>query len=262
MTEVSTRPPLGANDEAPTSTPVAASAPVENEALKPEDNPESIYYRPKKVLADAERAALLKLSELFDEAAYTDEAHEYSGESDRYLRIASELAERFSAGETLERSLQNFAFDLAALVNAARLVPGDTESPARKALLEQAKPLLQRLADDEAGDNIIQPAAARPYVVAPRLKRETPIQNCGEVGLDLIRQCTYDIATLSDEILARAAQMEDAGSSEGVIYRALADRISRLNSIIMSFHSDDDRQLGECFRVVWNGSRDINEVVQ
>lgn len=44
MTEVSTRPPVGANDAPITSTPVAASAPVENEALKPENNPESIFY--------------------------------------------------------------------------------------------------------------------------------------------------------------------------------------------------------------------------
>jgi hypothetical protein len=101
------------------------------------------------------------LADLFDAAAHTDEAHAHSGDSDRLLNIAAHMARAAAKGNTLgTSSREDFAFDLAALVRGARLIPGDTESPERSAILSQAGLILKQIAG--ASEDPIAPLAQRP----------------------------------------------------------------------------------------------------
>jgi len=208
---------------------------------------------------EAEHAAILKLAEIFDEAARTDEPHQYSGESDRLLRVAADMARLFVAGHTSETDIQNFAFDLSALVRASRLVPGDTESLERLNLLKQAEPILAHLA--EAETDMIEPAAKRAALADRQVTPDTPIQDAGRCGEDLVCRCTYDIEFLSEAVLKVADDFETA-DHRSVLLRAYGDRINRLNSVVMSYLTGDSRSLSACFDVVWNGSRSIEEALQ
>lgn len=108
----------------------------------------------------AEAEVLGNLASLLQAAAITDEPHEHSGESDRLLRIAATLIPFFIRGH-IKTDSENFGHDLAALVRASRLVPGDTESDERRALLKQAEPILASLTEVDA-DEVIKPPADRP----------------------------------------------------------------------------------------------------
>lgn len=100
-----------------------------------------------------ELAWLETLSSVLGDAANTDEAENWSGESTRLLRVAHELADQLhirpeDSGNC--GSLANRAFTIAALVKAALKVPGDTPSAERLALIEQARPALVGLTEDPA----------------------------------------------------------------------------------------------------------------
>lgn len=203
---------------------------------------------------EAEHAAILKLAEIFDEAARTDEPHQYSGESDRLLRVAADMARLFVARHTSETDIQNFAFDLSALVRASRLVPGDTESLERLNLLKQAEPILAHLA--EAETDMIEPAAKRAALADRQVTPDTLIQDAGRHGEEVVCRCTYDIEGLSEAILTMADEYQMPGPC-GPLLRAYGDRINRLNSVVMSYLNDDSLTLRRGFDVVWNGSRSI-----
>lgn len=89
-----------------------------------------------------ERAWLEALAAALDQAASTEEALIWSGESDRLLRVAHELADHLhihpdEAGAC--RTIDNRAYTIAALIKAALQVPGDTPSPERLAFIEQTR---------------------------------------------------------------------------------------------------------------------------
>lgn len=89
-----------------------------------------------------ERAWLEALAAALDQAANTEEALIWSGESDRLLRVAHELADHLhihpdEAGAC--RTIDNRAHTIAALIKAALQVPGDTPSPERLAFIEQTR---------------------------------------------------------------------------------------------------------------------------
>lgn len=137
----------------------------------------------------AEAEVFMNLASIFEMAAATDEPHEHSGESDRLLRIAADMANFFAEGKTLEGSAENFAFDLAALVRAARLVPGDTESDERRALLERAGAILAELTEVDA-DKVIKPPADRPPLHRDKRGPWAKRQDTGNVHRDLNRVLT------------------------------------------------------------------------
>lgn len=83
-------------------------------------------------------------------ACGTDEPHGWSGDSDRLLRIAADIAEREAQRIYEGQDAEHRAYDIAALIKAARLVPGDTESSSRAALLATAELHLAVLTEDAA----------------------------------------------------------------------------------------------------------------
>lgn len=81
------------------------------------------------------------------QASQTDEHHAFSGESDRLLRIGAGIAQAASKADAPENQ-EGDAYDVAACINAARLVPGDTESTARSAFIATAAAALGRVTGD------------------------------------------------------------------------------------------------------------------
>lgn len=113
------------------------------------------------------KAAFGILEVLLLSASKTDEAHSLSGDSDRLLRIAAGLADRAHTNTPDYDDAERTAFDIAALIKAAKLVPGDTESAERADLINQAAVQLNWLTEcDEAGSNCIDVGAVRPLVQA------------------------------------------------------------------------------------------------
>ncbi|MDR0225081.1 MAG: hypothetical protein LBI66_01555 [Burkholderiaceae bacterium] len=103
--------------------------------------------RPGEDLQAAEDRTLFRhAARLLRQAAMTDEAHRHSGESDRLLRIASDVSRRAARAPAC-KDRHNRAYDVAACINAARLVPGDAESAQRSALLAEAAGQLARISD-------------------------------------------------------------------------------------------------------------------
>lgn len=105
--------------------------------------------------------AFQAVANALDSAARTDEPHEWSGDSDRLLRIGADLARRFASTGLEAKDVGRCAHDVTALVKAARLVPGDTESQERAAFLEAAIAPLAWLTEDLV-ENVIHPGALRP----------------------------------------------------------------------------------------------------
>jgi len=90
------------------------------------------------------------LSSTLDHAANTDEPASWTGESDRLLSVAHELADHLHVHPDQPGScgsVQNRAITIAALIKAALQVPGDVPSPERLALIDQARPALVGLTE-------------------------------------------------------------------------------------------------------------------
>ena len=109
------------------------------------------------------KAAFGIIEVLLQSASKTDVPHQWSGDSDRLLALASDLACKAHESTPGLDDAQRVAFDIAALIKSARLVPGDSESAERADLINQAAVQLNWLTEcDEAGSNCIDIGAARP----------------------------------------------------------------------------------------------------
>jgi len=104
-----------------------------------------------------------QLADILHQAWQTDEAHQHSGDSNRLLQVA-ELIASDAQNPEWPRDLKSTAFDIAALIRAARLVPGDEESVLRSALIQDAGDVLSQIAGSST-TSLIKPDARRPAVL-------------------------------------------------------------------------------------------------
>lgn len=161
---------------------------------------------------------------LLDEASATDEPHAWSGDSNRLLRIAHNIADEASVRPPNASDAESVAFNIAALIRASKLVPGDTESEERRNLLDQAAVQLNWLTGcDTAGSNCIDPGAARPKApnMAPSDSPSANERKVAATGVSLLGQA---IKAINDEDgAAYAADLLKLGqkalqqASEGVV---------------------------------------------
>lgn len=126
------------------------------------------------------------------------------------------------------------AFDIAALIRAARLVPGDSEGTQRKALLDQAAVQLNWLTEcDKAGQDCCDPGVPRPAAPnAERLDRTPGISDEAEC-IELARQATYEIQKLAAAMQLVAEQLSN--EEDHPIAHGLMARIIVLSEI--TFHA-------------------------
>lgn len=106
------------------------------------------------------KLAFGQIEALLRAAHMTDENHEWSGDSCRLLRIAHGLAAQAHLNPPVGNKIDEVAFDIAGLIRAARLVPGDSESPERKVLVDQAAAHLNWLT--ECTEDCCDPGVPRP----------------------------------------------------------------------------------------------------
>lgn len=104
-----------------------------------------------------------QLADILHQTWQTEEAHQHSGDSNRLLRVAEWIASDAQNPEW-PRDLKSTAFDIAALIRAARLVPGDEESVLRNALIQDAGDVLSQIAGSST-TSLIKPDARRPAVL-------------------------------------------------------------------------------------------------
>lgn len=81
--------------------------------------------------ASAAETLLAEVGDFLAQASATDEPHGFSGDSDRLLSIGAMIALDAAKGKYSNTNAENTAYDVAACINAARLVPDDTESVER-----------------------------------------------------------------------------------------------------------------------------------
>lgn len=124
--------------------------------------------------AEAPTPAMLfdRLADLLHEARQTDEAHQHSGDSNRLLRVAEWIASDAQNPEW-DHPIRNTAFDIAALIRAARLVPGDEESVLRSALIQDAGDVLSQIAGTST-KSLITPDARRPALLVGEPEEARP----------------------------------------------------------------------------------------
>ena len=162
-------------------------------------------------------------------ASHTDELHSHSGDSDRLLRIAADVASAASDNPPQGEDAQHRAFDIAALTVAAMRVPGDTCSAARFDVLQEVKATLQWLTDcEDVMQDSNEVPGIRPLIVA------------GQKGKDVAAQCTYDIEPVAEMLINLAGDLPFDGTVSPGLVRALAVRVKELNSVVMSFLTNDN----------------------
>lgn len=177
----------------------------------------------------AVEAAFGQVAARLSEAYMTDEAHDWSGDSDRLLSIAHDLADKAEMNPPIGPPMSRVAFDIAALIRAARLVPGDGESPLRKALIDQAAVHLNWLTEcDLTGKDCCDPGAPRP--TPPNAAQPTGVSEEAEC-LELARQANYEIQKLAESMQVLA---EHFGNEEHPVVNGIAARIIVLSEIVFN----------------------------
>lgn len=176
------------------------------------------------------KAAFDSVELLLNHAHATDEAHDRSGDSDRLLRIAHQLADEANVTPPVGAEVARVAFDIAALIRAARMVPRDSEGPERKALLDQAAVQLDWLTESSG---CCDPGAPRPAAPnAARLDQTPGISDEAEC-IELARQATYEIQKLAKAMQLVAEQLSN--EEDHPITHGLMARIIVLSEI--TFHA-------------------------
>ena len=152
----------------------------------------------KEYTAAAIKLAFGQIEALLCAAHATGESHEWSGDSCRLLRIAHGLAAQASKHPPAGHEIEQAAFDIAALIRAARIVPGDSESPERKVLVDQAAVHLNWLTEcDVSGRDCCDPGVPRP--AAPNAMEPSQPDDLGETEcIELARQAVYEIQKLAE----------------------------------------------------------------
>lgn len=176
----------------------------------------------RKKLAKADRALFLQAAEALKQAAMTDETHRHSGESDRLLRIASDVA-RHAAKPGSTCDLQNTAFDVAACINSARLVPGDAESGPRTRLLAEAAQALAQISETPV-DGIVFPRTTLHELQARLDTGATPSQ-----WRELARQANYEAQQLAQALMQMGHRQD---METHVVAHGMAARIAQLTEIV------------------------------
>ncbi len=169
---------------------------------------------------------------LLKEALAINEVHLWSGDSERLLLVASGLAGEARANPPTGHEIESAAFDIAALVRAARLVPGDEESPPRTALINQAAAHLNWLTECDMGsEDCCDPGVSRPTAPGAAPRNQTSYPSEEAECLELARQANYEIQRLAETMQVLA---EHFGNEDHPIANGIAARIIVLSEIVFN----------------------------
>lgn len=155
--------------------------------------------------ADAIQAAFGQVEYLLNHAQATQEGHSWIGDSDCLIRMAHSLADAASVRLPTGGDVDQVACDIATLIRAARLVPGDSESNERKALLVQVEKHLRSITEDCIEDccNPMVPRPLSPVATAEAVAQAADFRECA-------RNACYEIQTLARAMQALPQDISDA----------------------------------------------------
>lgn len=160
-----------------------------------------------------------EVTKLLEGALQTDEPHNWTGNSDRLLRIARDVSLRASTEPFDSGNAQHVAFDIAALVQAAKLVPGDTESPERFVLLKAAESALDwitGLSGDDAG--CCTPNAARPQLLKKPLSADVAAEIERSPEAQRLAERAFHLAIHGESVLRTAAEADTGDARANAIW--------------------------------------------
>lgn len=173
---------------------------------------------------DAIQVAFGEVETLLNAAYMTEEDHAWSADSDRLLCIAHGLADEAYIRPPVGAEIDRVAFDTAALIRAARLVPGDGESPERKILLDQAAAHLNWITG--SSEDCCDPGAPRPSApsaAAEDASRSADLRECA-------RAACYEIQSLA-QAMQTISERDNAAENHPVVHGVMA-RIIVLSEIV------------------------------
>lgn len=190
----------------------------------------------------SDKPLFVAVAGLLRNAWLTAEDHAYSGDSDRLISTAIMLADSAPTDEDLGKG-QNRAFDIAACINAARLVPGDAESPERTAYLAQVGIILAEITET-APEQILHTNVQRPARTAPTtasLDRDIGLihfdalcyMGCALAVLEMHADSANSAAIygLRDLLRTYYAEADKAANEKAITQDSLDDMSSSLESM-------------------------------
>lgn len=222
-------------------------------------------------LAPAAATLFAEVGDFLALASGTDEDHAFSGESDRLLSIGAMIALDAAQGKFSNTNAENTAYDVAACINAARLVPDDDESVERTLHIDNAAQRLAAIAGMQVHQMIFTDVSRPTRSPAPAPLTEPPIGHKqftedqlndlyfrAYVHMDCARMVIFQYAenANSEEVFAlrdlldsycetakTSLDTKDAGT---LISGPLPDLSADLSKIINLFHivNDDNRDDG------------------
>jgi hypothetical protein len=148
------------------------------------------------------------------------------------------------------------SFELLALLRGARALAMSEDVPqvlvaaldSAITLVDEASgenPYLDGPSDDDTSPQLKVVQAAQPE---PVITAKTELPHGGEIAADMMRHCTFEIESLSHHIVDLADEDGDAEHTPTAtlrVMRVAGLRISRLNSLLMSYLTEDTVTLQE-----------------
>ncbi|MFN7155207.1 MAG: hypothetical protein ACK4OE_16095 [Acidovorax sp.] len=172
--------------------------------------------------AEAIKNAFATIGDLLHAASMTDEPPQWSGDSDRLLRMASRLANEASDRLPAPVDYESIAFDIAALIRGCRVMPGESESSERTGLLGEAEKHLDWLAETT---DCCDPGADRPSLRTAQLAVQAePTDSREEAAYrELARNASYEIQKLAEamQIVNMQIATEDHPMTNGIMARII-----------------------------------------
>jgi hypothetical protein len=97
-----------------------------------------------------------------------------------------------------------------------------------------------------------------PIAGTNQITADTALPEGGDVARRLVFDAAADIEVLANEVISRADGLEQ---TEGVVIRAMVVRIHAMNSILLSYLSNDDTTIGEAHRTIYGANAELPEGV-
>lgn len=165
-------------------------------------------------LASAAATLFEEVGDFLALASATDEPHGFSGDSDRLLSIGAMIALDAAKGKYSNTNEENTAYDVAACINAARLVPDDTESVERTINIHCASERLAAITGSAIHQVIFTdvPRPGRTHAPAPSTAPVMSHKHLTQEQLKELYQQAYVHLECANEVLIHYAKNADDGA--------------------------------------------------
>jgi hypothetical protein len=195
---------------------------------------------------------------------FLDFKDEQSIHSYRTAKIANndllQLREEHEKGQPIYWLIEH-AYNAEALLHAARDVWDASQDG--KALLKGPIAEVRKLIEVMEADPSWEPEMRAKYVTPAHMRqvtRATYLPQGGEVATGLMCECTYEIESHATELLRLSEELGDTHAQN--VMRALLLRTKAMNSLLMSYLSDDTVTVGDADKIINGRATDLFGLAQ